>query len=255
MKDILAQAQRQVLRRFTDRRVLLAFDFDGTLAPIVRDPDAATMPRSTRALFTNVARLYPTVVISGRARADVAKRLSGIPLRAVLGNHGMEPSPEEKTARRLVAGWHGTMAAGLPDIPGVVLEDKGTSLAIHYRLARARAEARRTILGGIANLPKARIIEGKCVVNLLPDFAPDKGEALLRLCRRLRCPCAIYLGDDDNDEDAFNLADAFPVLGIRVGHAPHSRADYFVRKRAHVNALLSLLIKQRETDRAKPRAL
>ena len=79
MKSLLAPQNRSVLRRLVRGRVLLAFDFDGTLAPIVADPPAARLRPRTRRLLAEVARKYPCVVISGRSRADVARRLTGIP--------------------------------------------------------------------------------------------------------------------------------------------------------------------------------
>ena len=71
MKSLLAPQNRSVLRRLVRGRVLLAFDFDGTLAPIVADPPAARLRPRTRRLLAEVARKYPCVVISGRSRADV----------------------------------------------------------------------------------------------------------------------------------------------------------------------------------------
>jgi trehalose 6-phosphate phosphatase len=91
MRHILARANREVLEQFAWSNVLVALDFDGTLAPIVREPDRARMRATTRALLQAVARIYPTLVISGRGRADVAARVRGTGLRAVIGNHGIEP--------------------------------------------------------------------------------------------------------------------------------------------------------------------
>ena len=246
MKNVLGREGLAALRAFAARRVLVAFDFDGTLAPIVRDPDAAAMRSRTATLLAEVAKRYPCVVISGRARADVVKKVSRIPLRAVFGNHGMEPWRGLPTARRLAARWHRRIAATLPSLPGVMLEDKGPSLAIHYRRARARGEARRRILAAVAGLPNARIVAGKLVVNLLPANAPNKGTAVLGLCQRLRCDATIYVGDDDNDEDAFALAGEARLLGLRVGRSRRSRAAYYLPGQADVDLLLAALASMRQ---------
>jgi trehalose 6-phosphate phosphatase len=89
VKNILAGEHASTLLEFARQRVLLAFDFDGTLAPIVRNPEAATMRRRTSKLLAEVARRYPCAVISGRSRADVMEKVAEIPLRALFGNHGM----------------------------------------------------------------------------------------------------------------------------------------------------------------------
>jgi len=91
MEHALAPAQHRVLERFARSRMVLALDFDGTLAPIVADPERAAMRLSTRRLLRQVARAYPCVVISGRARADVLRRVRGLGVLEVIGNHGSEP--------------------------------------------------------------------------------------------------------------------------------------------------------------------
>jgi trehalose 6-phosphate phosphatase len=163
----------------------------------------------------------------------------------VLGNHGMEPWRGLPAARRQARRWCVRLRATLPPIAGVILEDKGPSLAIHYRKAKAPAQARRRVLAAVAALPGARLVTGKMVVNLLPENAPNKGTAVLGLCRRLRCAAIIYVGDDDNDEDAFALAGKAPLLGIRVGRSRGSRAHCFLPGQSAVDELLSLLVKMR----------
>jgi trehalose 6-phosphate phosphatase len=245
VKNILADDQLSTLYDFARQRVLLAFDFDGTLAPIVRNPAAAAMRARTSTLMAEVAKLYPCVVISGRSRADVMEKVDTIPLRAVIGNHGMEPSRNLRDARWLATLWHAQLASTLPQISGVVIEDKGASLAVHYRQASSRAAVRRLVLIAAADLVGARIVEGKMVVNVLPAGAPDKGTALITLCKRLRCESAIYVGDDENDEDAFALARQGRLLGIRVGHSRRSQAAYFVPSQAAVDRLLVKLAEAR----------
>jgi trehalose 6-phosphate phosphatase len=246
VKNVLAEKQHSTLLGFAQERVLLAFDFDGTLAPIVRNPEAAAMRPRTRALLAKVAKLYPCAVISGRARADVMAKVHAIPLRAVFGNHGMEPSPHGRAWRRLATRWQAEIASSVPPIPGLVIENKGVSLAVHYRKARSRAAVRRLILDAAAGLRGTRIIEGKMVVNVLPVGAPDKGTALMALRKRLRCESAIYVGDDDNDEDVFALARRIRLLGIRVGRSRRSQAACFVPSQRAVDQLLAKLAEARQ---------
>ena len=248
MKNILSREQAATLLAFARQRLLLAFDFDGTLAPIVRDPEAAAMRARTAKLLAQVARRYPCVVISGRSRADVMKKVAAIPLRAVFGNHGMEPSPTMHAWRRQTAGWQTQLAAALPPIAGMVIENKGVSLAVHYRRARGRAAVRRLVLAVVAELRGTRVVEGKMVVNILPTGAPNKGTALITLRKRLRCQSAIYVGDDDNDEDVFALAQQEPLLGIRVGRSRRSQAAYFVPSQTDIDRLLVKLVEARKAS-------
>ena len=242
MKNILGDQQRSILDTFLRRRVLVAFDFDGTLAPIVSNPRKAAIAPKTRRLVEEVAALYPCAVISGRARKDVLERLDDIPLRAVFGNHGIEPVRNPRAIRRLVDTWMVQLEDSLPAISGVIVEDKDVTLALHYRTAHNRPKVRRVLLDAAKALRGGRIVEGKMVVNVLPAGTGDKGTALAELCRRLRCECAIYVGDDDNDEDAFALASQGWLLGIRVGRSRSSKARYFLPRQTSLNALLTLLV-------------
>jgi trehalose 6-phosphate phosphatase len=242
MKSLLAPQNRPVLRRLARGRVLLAFDFDGTLAPIVADPARAYLRPRTRRLLIEVARRYPCVVISGRNRADVASRLAGIPLRRVLGNHGIEPSPALPAARRAVRRWLACLKPRLERVPGIVFDDKGATLAIHYRKSRNRSAALKAVLAATADLGEARALQGLLVVDLLPVGAPNKATALQSELSRLRCTSALYLGDDKTDEDVFALSRRLPLLAVRVGRKARSLAPYYLVSQADVDALLVKLV-------------
>jgi trehalose 6-phosphate phosphatase len=242
MKSLLAPQNRPVLRRLARGRVLLAFDFDGTLAPIVADPAAASLRPQTRRLLTDVARRYPCVVISGRNRADVARRLAGIPLRQVFGNHGIEPSPVLPAARRAVRRWQACLRPRLEGVGGIVFDNKGASLAIHYRKSRDRPAALKAILAATADLTEARVLQGLLAVDLLPKGAPNKATALQSELRRLGCRAALYLGDDQTDEDVFALSRRLPLLAVRVGRESRSRAPYYLPGQGDVDALLAVLL-------------
>jgi trehalose 6-phosphate phosphatase len=130
---------------------------------------------------------------------------------------------------------------------GIVLEDKGATLAVHYRNARRPLVARRAILKAVSNLSGARIVAGKMVVDLLPQGPAHKGAALTILRRREGCRSAIYVGDDQTDEDAFALGNS--VLGIRVGRRKGSLAQYYLRRQDEIDGLLAALIAARTDDR------
>jgi trehalose 6-phosphate phosphatase len=242
MKSLLAPQNRPVLCRLGRDRVLLAFDFDGTLAPIVADPARAHLRPRTRRLLTEVARKYPCVVISGRNRADVVRRVSGIPLRRVFGNHGIEPSPALPAARRAVRRWLACLKPRLEGVAGIVFDDKGASLAIHYRKSRNRSTALKAILTATADLREARVLQGLLVVDLLPKGAPNKATSLQLEMRRVHCDSALYLGDDKTDEDVFALSRRLPLLAVRVRRKARSLAPYYLASQADVDALLVKLV-------------
>lgn len=243
MKHILGRTNLPLLRRFARSNVLLAFDFDGTLAPIVRDPDRARMRVTTSTLLRRLAAIYPCAVISGRSKEDVARRLGPIPLFAIVGEHGADEDAYARYVKR-VADWAHWLRRGLWTTQGVEVEQKVASIAIHYRGATSPGAARRTIAQCITSLAgKPRIVGGKCVVNVLPTDAPHKGNALEVLRNRARATTAIFVGDDLTDEDVFSMDTPDKLLSIRVGRSQTSAAPYCLHTQREIDALLDLLVR------------
>ncbi len=244
MRPILAPDARPLLEDLARAAALLVFDFDGTLAPIVGDRDAARLRPETRGLLRALAVLYPCAILSGRGRADVAARVEGIPLVAIVGTHGAEPGfgPVDRALPERVARWRRALSAALEGEPGVDVEDKRFSLAIHYRNAPAPAAARRTALRAASALAGARSFGGRHVVNVVAAGAPDKASALLGLLRRTGARRALYAGDDLTDEDVFSRVDC---VGVRVGRTHRSRASHYVPGQLAIDELLRALLTAR----------
>jgi trehalose 6-phosphate phosphatase len=245
MKDILSDEARSTLDQVARERLLLAFDFDGTLAPIVADRDAAHMRESTRRLLRLVSLLYPCAVISGRSRSDLLPRVDGVPLVAVVGNHGAEAGygPVDRSVRSQITRWKSRAEALLHQVKGVDLEDKGLSLAIHYRRANGNAGAERAVWAAAETLPGARVFGGHAVVNVVPPDEHDKGEALARVLARMGRQAALYVGDDVTDEDAFR-SEAVRVA-VRVGPAQGSAAEWSLAAQEDIDELLRALVRAR----------
>jgi trehalose 6-phosphate phosphatase len=246
MSSVLSGAPRELLRDFARSKVMVGLDFDGTLAPIVREPGRARMRSSTRELLSRVARLYPTVVISGRAQPDVVARLQGVPVAAVIGNHGLEPTASPGVFERVVRRWRPALEALAARHPGVEIEDKRYSVAVHYRKSRAKKRLLQELEQALAGLQPVRVVGGKSVVNLLPPDAPHKGVALERLRRRFGCDTAIFVGDDETDEDVFLMERPGRLLGVRVGGRKGSAAPFSIPSQASIDALLGLLAEERK---------
>lgn len=246
MQNILEPTQRDVLREFAASNVLLAFDYDGTLTPIVDEPERAFMAARTRELLSQVARLYRTIVISGRAQPDALRRLRGVGVFEVVGNHGLEPwCGRNDHLIEQVQGWRSILEEELLRFDGVQVEDKIFSLSVHYRRSVEKKKARSATMRLATELVGARITAGKQVINIVPEGAPHKGIALLRERRRLGCDRAIYVGDDETDEDVFALVPAADLLGIRVGAKRASAARFYIPRQKSMDALLRALLEQR----------
>jgi trehalose 6-phosphate phosphatase len=250
MKLLPLSASRPPLIRLQESHSVLAFDFDGVLAPLVSKPSMTRVSPRTRHLLEKLTQAAPCVVVSGRALADLRRLLVDLRFTELVGNHGAE------RAGRLVPGaaalavrarqWRRAL---LPlAVAGIELEDKRFSLSLHFRRARRPAVARATILDACSRLAGARIVPGRLVVNVVGSTAPNKGEALRAICHERRAQRALFVGDDQTDEDVFGLGWK-GLVSVRVGRSRASRASFYLPRQRQVDDLLEALIELRATPR------
>lgn len=234
-KHLLAKDGRLALEALRGVKVLWAFDFDGTLSPLVPKPEDAAIAATTRALLKTLAEQAMVAAISGRERADLAARLEGTGITKLIGNHGAEGTGRPLVGlKATVRKWREELEPLLPE--GVLLEDKHSSLSLHAevlpRSLRLRVEA----------LEGARIVEGKKVLNVVHQLAPDKGDALVFLAQRHEAEQVLYVGDDVTDEHAFRVARAKGWLSVHVGgRSQHTLAEWWAAP-TEIDALLELLV-------------
>jgi trehalose 6-phosphate phosphatase len=238
---------RDALHAFVDPATLYTFDLDGTLAPIVSEPSGIAIPEEVRQCLIQLNRLVPVAVITGRARADALTHLGFTP-RFLVGNHGAEGLPgAAATARdfaQICQEWKAQLIWMLPDMDslGIDLEEKGQTLALHYRRAADQVAAQEELLAAIDRLqPAPRVVSGIFVKNLAPANAPHKGTALETLMKHLECQHAIFVGDDVTDEDVFKLRNP-SILGIRIGSSEDSAARFYLRGQHELIRLLQEMI-------------
>jgi trehalose 6-phosphate phosphatase len=248
MRYILAKRHAPTLAAFAASKVLAAFDYDGTLAPIAPDPASAPMRKRTRQLLEAVAEHYPCVVISGRKRTDLVRCLNGVRVSHLAGNHGAEPWGRNAEHVARVRRWRVQLEEQLRSFRGIIIEDKKYTLTIHFRHARPRRAALAAVKRAVRALRGVRTIPGKETVNLLPRGAVDKGDALERARRLLRCDLVIYVGDDDTDEAAFVRTREGWMIGIRVGVRRRTSAAYHLKDQIDIDTFLERLIHLRQTN-------
>lgn len=246
MKNILSKSGENALSAFLNRKTLLAFDLDGTLAAIHPDPQQIEILPAVQQALTQLMQHQPVAIITGRSCDDAIRFLKVVP-DYLIGNHGIEGlGLRDSTIQRFKAissQWKLQLLQKLETSDsGILLEDKGFSLSVHYRHAPDPDQARDRLLALIARLATPpRVVEGKYVINLVPSDAPHKGDALLTLLRQSGTEQAFFLGDDITDEDVFNVQCA-TVFKVRVGQCGASKADWFVNTQADVLTLLKVMV-------------
>jgi len=232
--------------------LLVASDYDGTLAPIVSNPDDAHPVRESMVALRALADMPQThvAIISGRALRDLAE-LSGEPEEVhLVGSHGSEFDPD--FGMRLAPATitlRDKVASDLKEIAarhnGFKLEHKPASIAFHFRNVEGpdADEALRDIEKGPGSYDGVFTKHGKKVVEL-GVVSTHKGDALQTIKRRVGASVTLFVGDDVTDEDAFAILRG-PDVGVKVGSG-ETRAGHRIKDVTEVARLLAMLCEQRE---------
>jgi len=233
----------------------LAFflDYDGTLTPIVDNPNAAVLSEEARSTVRALAARYPTAIVSGRARAT-AQGLVQLDELYYAGSHGFDiTGPIRKRARAgssetlndgsnddvplpslsyqvadsfrpALEEAKGLVEEGLRGIKGALVEDNTFSVSVHYRMVAEgedRERVEEVVDQVLSGMPMLRRTEGKMVYELRPSAEWDKGKAVEWLLEQIKKEFdqdvfPFYIGDDVTDEDAFRIMGDLGGIGIIV---------------------------------------
>jgi alpha,alpha-trehalase len=263
----LLAAQAEIARELRRARYLAVFtDFDGTLVRITQQPDQARLGARVKSLLAELARRGVVIgVVSGRRLEDLRERvgLDGIWYVGVHGFFLLTPGNRAITLpnrreRGIIARAERALARRLSGVPGVVLEPKRATLAVHYRLAsrRNRALAAKVTAALLQRYPHLTMLAGKKVWELLPAGKPSgrpgapaeprihKWAAIqlaLEYERRQRPRghwLVFYLGDDSTDELVFQKLEG---VSVAVGRTRHTAARYYLRSPTEVRQFLQRL--------------
>lgn len=217
-------------------RHALFFDIDGTLLEIAPTPDSVVVPPSLPDALRDASRRLggALALVSGRSLAWIDTHFRQA-LVCVSGLHGIERRSFDGTVVRLAA--PPALAAARREIaqagrawPGILVEDKGLTIAVHYRAAPAQASAVQRLLQALAAGSGGTLeaLPGKALVELRPT-GTDKGAAVSAFLREPpflgRVP--VFFGDDRTDEDAFAAVRAHGGVAVAVGRPAHDVGAHF----------------------------
>ncbi|MFP5308396.1 MAG: trehalose-phosphatase, partial [Actinomycetes bacterium] len=216
--------------------LLLVLDFDGTLSPIVDDPDAAAPADGAIAAVAALADRAVVAIVSGRHLDDLVPRVGELPVTLV-GGHGTEVRDPDGTrtslfddgpVQHVLDTCEAELTDLLADVGGWRVERKPASLAVHHRTAVPADVERllprvRAVLAAPAADGPFDVLDGKAVTELRPSGV-DKGRALRWLARRHPDRRVLVVGDDVTDEDAFEAADDLGGQAVLVSDSPRATA-------------------------------
>jgi trehalose 6-phosphate phosphatase len=207
-------ADRDVFERFRKAHPsAVFFDFDGTLSEIVPRPEQARLVQDASRVLAGLARRHELVaVISGR-RTDEVRRLLDVPGVEVFGHYGIEDTGSGGVRAREVSS---RVHQAAQQITGAWVENKGSSLAVHYRAAPNPSDAERRLrpqLEAVAREHELILLPGKMVLELAPRDTPGKGAVIIREARARKIAGCLFAGDDRADLAAFEALDELRAGG------------------------------------------
>ena len=246
------------------RHILFMSDYDGTLTPIAERPELAVLSEDNRQLLRRLAHQPRLTVgiISGRALADLKEKLnvSGI---IFAGNHGFEIegpgwnfiNPIADEVKPLFRVLRQVLSLTLGKVKGVLIEDKGLTLSVHYRQVEdAKVKVVEKMVESAMQKPASRglikVTPGKKVYDIKPAVNWNKGKAIRLLMKkygkggRQSGLLPIFLGDDVTDEDGFQVINKYGNgIAVYVGEQPiNSSADYYLRSPQEVHQFMLNLL-------------
>ncbi len=267
MKYITAKYLVKTLSR---NLVFLMLDYDGTLVPIRPIPSRATLPPKTKKILLSAAESHQVIlsIISGRSLHKI-NQMVGIEGIIYSGNHGLEiktpyfkfRSPVPARMRKAIQHIAHKMNSVFYTTEGVIVEDKGLTLGIHYRLADpSKVSLIKKITGRIVSKEvQKRLVEvhsGKKVMEIRPCVAWDKGKAVLWLIKKYKEQyprkkfVPVYIGDDRTDEAAFSVLKNKGIT-VRIGFKRSSKAKYVFKNVSQVLEFLKMLSKRKKRNEHK----
>ncbi|KAG2709700.1 hypothetical protein I3760_05G253400 [Carya illinoinensis] len=256
----------RMMKTAKGKRIVVFLDYDGTLSPIVDNPDRALMSEEMRAALRGVAKYFPTAIISGRSRDKVTEfvKLSNV---FYAGSHGMDIMAPPIPVKSSTAGNHQTIAPHgkivtmleekTKKIQGVRIEDNGFCVSVHFRQVRAEDYGilEEKVKSVVEKYPEFHLTEGKMVLEVRPSIEWNKGHALEYLLDTLGFSNSsdvlpLYIGDDRSDEDAFKVirsrGQGYPII---VSSTPKdTKASYSLQDPSEVLSFLLRLARLKEAS-------
>ncbi|XP_031110405.1 probable trehalose-phosphate phosphatase H [Ipomoea triloba] len=261
----------QIIKASKGKKIVMFLDYDGTLSPIVDDPDRAFMSDAMRATVRKLARYFPTAIVSGRCRDKVYNfvRLAEL---YYAGSHGMDikgPSKGSKYMKGaqsvhfqpaseflpMINEVYTTLLDKIKSIPGATVEHNKFCVSVHFRCVEQNkwGELAQEVRSVLKQYPKLRLSQGRKVLEIRPTIKWDKGKALEFLLESLgyaNCTDVfpVYIGDDRTDEDAFKvLRERGQGFGILVSKSPKdTHASYSLQEPSEVMVFLRQLVEWRK---------
>ena len=184
----------------------LISDIDGTLSRIVPRPEDAVVSEEVRGSLRRLARRLDHVAVITARQELVARNMVGLDGLTYMGSYALDAASVARLAESEIGLVKRNAEAILVELPGVILEEKGISFAFHYRNCAEPLEVRLRLLERLIPLAReaaGRIVEGKRVIEVVPQALPDKDRAFAKLVADHDLKGVIFMGDDGADSAVF----------------------------------------------------
>lgn len=252
-----------IFEKLQGKEPVLFFDYDGTLSPIIDDPDEAKLSDEGKRILEKLSKKLTVAVISGRGLDDLKAKVD-IPSLIYAGSHGFEITGPGGLEMQYEKGWEilpqldqaeKVLKEKLEAVNGCKVERKKYAIAVHYRKVAKEMvkEVKNKVSEVVESQDKLKVGKGKKILELKPDLDWHKGEALNWLLENLELKTNqyqhIFFGDDITDEDALKVVQENGI-GILVGtHGQKTHANYRLEDTNDVYRFLEELWKWYEDKR------
>ncbi|XP_021743535.1 probable trehalose-phosphate phosphatase D [Chenopodium quinoa] len=259
----------EITKASKGKKMVMFLDYDGTLSPIVQDPDRAFMSDEMRAAVKAVARYFPTAIVSGRGK-DKVHDFVKLKELYYAGSHGMDiEGPAHGTNDKsvvcqpaseflpMINQVYKKLVVKTQFIEGAKVESNKFCLSVHFRCVEEKKwpELVELVKEVLSDYPKLKMNYGRKVLEIKPTIKWDKGKALEYLLEALgyansKDVLPIYIGDDKTDEDAFKvLRKRKQGFGILVSKFPkETSAAYTLQDPSEVMCFLQRMVEWKQVS-------
>ncbi|MEX2511933.1 MAG: trehalose-phosphatase [Cyclobacteriaceae bacterium] len=254
-----------ILNQLQGKEPVLFFDFDGTLTPIIDDPDKAILSDEGKKIIRKLSEQLTVAVVSGRGLADLKSKV-GIQEMIYAGSHGFEITGPNGLEMQYEKGLEilpqldkaeKQLKERLETVSGCVVERKKYAIAVHYRNVDKEKvkEVKNAVSEVVKHQDNLKVGKGKKILELKPDLEWHKGQALKWLLEELGLRTDryqhVFFGDDLTDEDALKVVQETGI-GILVGtHGQKTYANFRLKDTEEVYRFLEKLLEWLESRTSK----
>ncbi len=242
---MISEELKSKIHFLSKEKPLICFDYDGTIVPIGYTQELAKVSFSIKNKLEKLKDFTTVAIVTGRSVSDILS-LSNIDPHYYIGNHGLENTYEKdninlKRCLDIMNLWEkqiNSLQKQEQIFKKFPVEHKKYSFTSHYQTIEDQTLLSKAFM---SLTPTPRLIDGKNVLNVVPDIGVNKGTSIVEMMEKLSFTHAFFAGDDVTDEDVFNLGNP-NILTVYIGNKLNTNADFSLQKQVHIEGVIDCFL-------------